>query len=303
LNHPFCENFMEWINLTGMELKRAAQKGGVVVLPLGSIEAHADHLPLGNDTFKVNAACIEATSRAEPAVLLPPLYYTEVKSMQAAPGAVTLRGRILVDLVLDLCDEAARNGFSKILLVSGHGGNRHWVDFFMTEWLALDRAYSIFFWYMPLLGKPENKKYMETEFDGHGGEAETSLALHLFPQLVKMKGAGRALHPARVPDLRGAVTPFDWVSKWPQAVSGDPFPATAEKGRIFFESAVDAMAEVIEAVRADQMTSQFQQKYQKARRAPVWPTVLGPRAKSRVDRKKQSARRAGALNSGDRYEH
>jgi creatinine amidohydrolase len=273
---------MEWVNLTGMELKRVARKGGVVLLPLGSIEAHADHLPLGNDTFKVQAACIQAASRSEPAVILPPLYYTEVKSMQAAPGAVTLRGQLLVDLTLDLCDEAARNGFAKILLVSGHGGNRHWVDYFMTQWLALDRTYSIYSWYLPLLGKPENQKHMETPFDGHGGEAETSLALHLFPHLVKLKGAGRALQPAPIPELGGAVTPFDWVSKWPQAVSGDPFPATAAKGRIFFESAVESLRGVIEAVRADRMTPAFQKKYQKARRAPHWPTPLGTPAKGRT---------------------
>lgn len=281
------EVFMEWVNLTGTELKRAAKKGGVVVLPLGSIEAHADHLPLGNDTFKVNAACIRAATGAEPAVLLPPLYYTEVKSMQAAPGAVTLRGRILIDLTLDLCDEAARNGFSKVLLVSGHGGNRHWVDFFMTDWLSLDRPYSIYFWYMPLLGKAENQKHMETPFDGHGGEAETSLALHLYPHLVKMKGAGRALQSAPTPELRGAVTPFEWVSKWPQAVSGDPFPATAAKGRIFFESAVESLTAVIEAVRGDRMTPEFQKKYQKARRTPAWPTALGLRAKGRMTEKKR----------------
>lgn len=285
---------MEWVNLTGSELKRAAQRNGVVLLPLGSIEAHADHLPLGNDTFKVDRACIRAAALAEPAVILPALYYTEVKSMQAAPGAVTLRGEVLTGLVLDLCDEAARNGFAKIILVSGHGGNRHWISYFMTQWLALGRDYTIYYWYMPLLGKTENQKYMETPFDGHGGEAETSLALHLFPEWVKMKGAGKYAHAAPVPELCGAVTPFEWVSQWPQAVSGDPFPATAAKGRIFFESAVDSLRAVIEAVRQDRMTPTFQRKYQAARRAPSWPTRLGARAKGRGSaRDLKSDRNAG----------
>ena len=51
----------------------------------------------------------------------------------------------------------------------------------MTDWMGLDRAYSLYFWYMPLLGRVDNQRFMETPFDGHGGEAETSLALHLFP--------------------------------------------------------------------------------------------------------------------------
>lgn len=272
---------MEWVNLTGSELKRAAQKGGVAVLPMGSIEAHADHLPLGNDTFKVHMACIKAAKRTEPTVILPPLFYTEVKSMQAAPGAVTLRGKVIFELVLDICDEAARNGFSKIVLVSGHGGNSHWVNFFLREWLALERKYMIYFWYMPLLGKPENKKHMETPADGHGGEAETSLALHLFPHLVKMKGAAASLTPAPTPQLCGASTPLDWMANWPQAISGDPFPATAEKGRIFFESAVEAMSAMISAVKADRMSARFLEKYRKARQAPNWPTALGPKARGR----------------------
>lgn len=272
---------MEWINLTSSELQQAARQRAVAVLPLGSIEAHAAHLPLGNDTMKVNAACIQAAALAEPTVVLPPLFYTEVKSMQAAPGAITLRGRVLVDLALDICDETARNGLSKILLVSGHGGNRHWVDFFMTEWLVLDRPYSIYFWYMPLLGKPENQKHMDSAFDGHGGEAETSLALHLYPRLVKMKGAHRALKPMPQTELHGALTPFGWVSAWPQAVSGDPYPSTAAKGKIFFDGAVESLQSVIQAIRADRQTPVFQKKFQKARRSPTWPTVLGDRPKRR----------------------
>ncbi|MCG3148637.1 MAG: hypothetical protein PCFJNLEI_02082 [Verrucomicrobiae bacterium] len=266
---------MEWINLTSGELKQTTRKNAVAVLPMGSIEAHAAHLPLGNDTMKVNAGCLRAAALAEPAVVLPPLFYTEVKSMQAAPGAITLRGRVLNDLALDICDEIARNGFKKILLVSGHGGNRHWVDYFMTEWLVLDRSYSLYFWYMPLTGKPENQKHMESGFDGHGGEAETSLALHLYPELVKMKGAHRALKAMPADPLCGAVTPFAWVSAWPQAISGDPYPSTAAKGKIFFDGAVDSLRAVINAVRADRSTPAFQKKFQKARRAPTWPTKLG----------------------------
>ena len=156
----------------------------------------------------------------------------------------------------------------------------------MTEWLALDRPYSIYFWYLPLLGKPENQQHMQTPFDGHGGEAETSLALHLFPQLVKMKGARAARQSESAPQLQGALTPFDWVLRWPQAVSGDPFPATAAKGRIFFDSAVAALKAIIEAVRADQQTPAFQRQYQKARRTPNWPTTLGKRSGRKIRGKK-----------------
>lgn len=271
---------MEWVNITGSELIQAARKHGLALLPMGSIEAHADHLPLGNDTFKVHRACVDAAAQ-ETAVVLPPLYYTEVRSMQAAPGAISMRGRVLIDGVLDICDEVARNGFEKVLLVSGHGGNRHWIDFFMTEWLSLGRNYSIYYWYMPLLAEESNKALMESAFDGHGGEVETSIALHLFPNLCKLKGRWRATQPAPVPDLKQVTTPYEWVARWPQAVSGDPLPATAEKGRVFYSSAVKALCEAIRAVKGDTFTPTFQERYQQARKSPSWPVALGANSSDR----------------------
>ena len=266
---------MEWVNITGSELIQAARRHGLALLPLGSIEAHADHLPLGNDTFRVHRACVDAAAQ-EAAVVLPPLYYTETRSMQAAPGAISMRSRVLIDSVLDICDEVARNGFEKILLVSGHGGgNRHWIDFFMTEWLSLGRKYCVYCWHMPLLGEEANKSLMESAFDGHGGEAETSMALHLFPGLCKLKGRWRATQAAAVPDLKGVTTPYDWMARWPQAVSGDPVPATAEKGRVFYDSGVKALCAAIRAVKGDTFTSAFQERYQQARKSPSWPVALG----------------------------
>ena len=256
---------MEWVNLTSSALKKAAKKGLPVILPVGSIEAHSDHLPLGNDTFKAYRTCIEAAKK-EPAVVLPPLFYTYVKSMETHCGAITLDGKLLVELVEKIADETARNGFKKILIASGHGGNNAWLHYLRNDIMDRQKPYILYTLYIPLLAFPEYKKHMGTEFDGHGGEVETSIALHLFPELCKMKNLKKAIKPAIPPDYAGgAAGPYDWIAAWPGALSGDPSCASAEKGKIFFEGCVKLLASVIKQVKKDKYMENFMLKYNKLR--------------------------------------
>ncbi|MEI7437676.1 MAG: creatininase family protein [bacterium] len=251
---------MEWTKLTPGALKAAASECGLAVLPLGSIEAHAGHLPLGNDTFKAERTCLEA-AEAEPAVVLPPLYYTDVASMRPTIGAISVRLEVIIDLVLDICDEAARNGFRKILLVSGHGGNASWLAYLRRRLLDRPPAYLVYTYYIELLGGEANRALMETPFDGHGGEVETSIALHLFPQWVDLSGRIEATTPAESPDLAGAMTPFDWPIRWPKAISGNPFPATADKGKIFYESNLRQLVACLRKVKEDTATPRFKDSF------------------------------------------
>ncbi len=261
---------MKWTELTSRGLMHAADECGLAVVPFGSIEAHAAHLPLGNDTFKVERTCLDAAQR-EPAVVLPSLYYTDVSSMLAVRGAITLRTEVLMDMTLDICDEIARNGFPKILLVSGHGGNTAWLGVLRNRLLETPRPYLLYTYYVQLLGGEENKALMETEFDFHGGEVETSIALHLFPELVDLDGRIAAPQPATDLDLGGAISPYKFPIHWPRAVSGDPFPATAEKGRQFYEGNVRQLAECMAKVKADQESARFKELYESRSRKPPAP--------------------------------
>ncbi len=66
---------MQWVNLTSSALEEAMRAGLPAVLPLGSIEAHSDHLPLGNDTFSIERTCIRAAETEAAVVLPPPLIF------------------------------------------------------------------------------------------------------------------------------------------------------------------------------------------------------------------------------------
>lgn len=256
---------MQWVNLTSSALQEAMRAGLPAVLPLGSIEAHSDHLPLGNDTFKVERTCIQA-AEIEGAVVLPPIYYTDVKSMQMRCGAIDMDGQILVPMVERICDEVSRNGFRKILLASGHGGNGRWMNFLRNEMMGRGKEYIMYTYYVPLLADPEKDKHlMQSASDGHGGEVESSLALHLFPELTHMERHEIATEASNALDFGGAATPYDFAAAWPKALSGDPSHATAEKGRHFFESCVAALVNVLRKIKIDTSMAAFQEEFNKRR--------------------------------------
>ncbi len=235
-----------------------------VVLPVGSIEAHSDHLPLGNDTFKIERACLEA-ARIEEAVILPPLYYTDVKPMKLHCGAIDMDVRVILKLVEKICDEVGRNGFRKILIASGHGGNGHWMGVLRSHLADRCKNYCLYTFYVSLLADSEKDGRLisgNCPFDFHGGELETSIALHLFPELTHMERHEIAGEKEKSPDLGGALTPFDFPIAWPKALSGDPSNATAEKGKILFESEVSALVSVLRKIKADTTTPEFKLEYE-----------------------------------------
>jgi len=237
---------------------------GVCIIPLGSIEKHGDHLPMGTDNFLVHQTAVLA-SKIEPVVVFPPIMFTENCEAANNPGAIAVKPNVYFNLLESLCDEVARNGFKKIILLNGHGGNEFFLRFFVQTILGKGKDYVV---YLPL---PETlrdedveKKILETTFDYHAGESETSRLLYLYPELVK-RGAiptkpGSPLKRSKVP---GIVTPVDWFSDFPEHYAGDARLATLEKGRRLVENVVKNLVEVIRKVKADDTTLTLLQEYQK----------------------------------------
>lgn len=259
---------MEWEKMTAPELVKAVDATkGVCIIPLGSLEKHGDHLPIGTDNFLIHQKAVLA-SKIEPVVVFPTVMFTENKEAKNNPGAIAVETNLYFQLLESLCDEVARNGFKKIILVSGHGGNRFFLRFFVQTILDKGKDYAV---YLPerLLDPDMLEKTLETAFDYHAGESETSQMLYLHPELVKVDAIptepGNPLKRSKVP---GIVTPVDWFSDYPEHYAGDARPATSEKGRLLVENAVKNLVEVIRKVKADDTTLTLLQEYQKKQR--VW---------------------------------
>jgi creatinine amidohydrolase len=245
---------MQWEQLTSTDLGRAARETGVCILAAGVLERHSEHLPLGTDYLNAHAIACLAAGR-EPAVVFPPFYFGQIYEARCFPGAVTLRPQLLLELCLGVFDEIARNGFPKIILYNGHGGNHYFFGFLAQCTLWEEKPYAL---YVPSQSSfPERaarrQAILDTEHHGHACECETSMTLANHPELVKMERVpGEPARPmGRAKGLQGAYTGIGWYSDYPEHYAGDARPATREKGLALREMAVEELAEAIAAIKAD----------------------------------------------------
>jgi len=209
-----------------------------VILPVGSLEEHGPHLPLGLDTMHA-LALAEHTARLRPCLVAPPLFYGLCRSSSQHPGTVGITGSTLRALIHDIGVSLWRQGVHNLCLLTGHAGTTHQAALVeagegLLEQTGLEVAVVCV---LDLLD--EAASLLQCPGDSHAGEVETSLALHLWPQLVK-GGAPKAF-----PTFPRFRLVRDKLSHWPSGVWGDPGPASAEKGRKFLEIEAQALAAVL----------------------------------------------------------
>lgn len=232
----------------------AAGPGVVAIQPIGAIEHHGPHLPLATDAIiaeAVGAAVVEARPDL-PLSLLPTISYGVSSEHTWAPGTISLSPVNLLGLLDDLGASLARARVPRLVFLNGHGGNsallrvacreirvRHGLlTFLMHPHLPVDQ------------GSSHGGADPEEGFAIHGGAGETSMVLHLRPDLVDMNRAAPHL-PRWLAEYRyigfGGEVSFGWTSADVDAsgVIGDPTLASAEQGKAAFEACVERMGDAL----------------------------------------------------------
>jgi creatinine amidohydrolase len=246
---------MRFTDLTGPQVA-ALPADTVAVLPLGAIEQHGPHLPVSTDhvtaTAAAEAAVAAATTAGVPCVLLPGLAYTKSDEHHAFPGSLWLSWDTLMRTLVDLGRSLAASGITRLLFVNGHGGNSALGQVACRQ-LRREFGLRTFFAHLSVPADQGGRSSAESEYGMgiHGGHGETSLMLHLRPDLVQMDLAVR-----RVPEgLRefsligfGKPVSFGWLSEdfGPDGHVGDPTGATAEHGKAVFEAGVGQLVRVLD---------------------------------------------------------
>lgn len=244
-----------WDELSRGEIAQMRDDRALVVMPVGSLEQHGAHLPIGTDTCLATRVCEEAAMMAGVGDVL----LLRAFSVGFSPhhtnfaGTVTVRLQTLLALIGDLVRSVWSQGFGKILVVNGHGGNAAPIKALQTE-LAVDGCWfgACSYWDLMQSDLPGILEGARKGV-GHSCEFETSIMLYLDPDSVDMKKAVSDLRPAWNPDLSEdplarAGAPFaPFFHSDSSGVLGEAALATKEKGERLFRTAATKLARYMEA--------------------------------------------------------
>jgi creatinine amidohydrolase len=262
---------MKWENLTTPQFIKAVETcEGVCLLPLGVLEKHGNHLPLGTDIFIARELACRA-AELEPAIVFPAYFFTQIFEARHTPGTVGINSRVMYDLLETTCDEIARNGLKKIILVNGHGGNRYFLPHFVMLQLERPRDYVV---YLPKPGiglRDEELRQAWAEMreskirDEHAGEGETSMMMAIHPELVDTStlpsDEGQALNRLSHLEEADLYTAISWYADFPHHYSGQGEYGTAEKGEFLLDAMAKRLATLIRVVKDDTQAAALQQEF------------------------------------------
>jgi creatinine amidohydrolase len=252
--------------LTAPDFVTAVEKSnGVCIIPMGIMEKHGAHLPLGTDMINIREVVARAAMQ-EYVVVFPPYYFGQINEARQQPGTLAYSPQLTWDILQETCDELARNGFSKIILVNGHGGNNDFLHYFIFSQNASPKSYALYL-YEPSLSEEVTEKVekmLQSELeDMHAGEKETSEMLAIRPDLVKLTRAQEQSGEdmARLSNLSSFFTAQWWYARFPNHYAGDAAPANAELGNFLVDEKVRHLAEAIKEVKADTSLRKLQEQY------------------------------------------
>ncbi len=218
------------------EATRAAR---VAVLPVGSFEQHGAHLPLVTDTV-VACAIAQALASTYDLFLLPPVTISCSHEHAGWRGTVSIRSTTLAAIIADVVESLDQAGVGKLVLVNGHGGN-YVLSNAVQESNVRDRRLTLFpgrhDWDAARAAAGLTSNGHD---DMHAGELETSLLLHLRPELVR-SGYEHADHFTERPHL--LMLGMDGYTT--SGVVGQPSLSTPAKGRAILDSLTTSFADTL----------------------------------------------------------
>ncbi|WP_373652371.1 creatininase family protein [Schlesneria sp. DSM 10557] len=237
--------------LTRTESRTAAEKT-LVVWPVGAIEQHGPHLPVGTDTFTIEFLTRQAAEKASSEIsvhVAPTLPFGSSHHHLPFGGTMSLTTQTYYRMVYELAESLIVCGYRKIFVLNGHGGNHELVQLVARD-LALNYPVSMAaasYWTIAWDALVELNAHNDCRLPGHAGKFETSLMMALRPDLVHEPRPHRD-HTGST-DPRGFVRPYraEHHGTW-QAIDGftdSPDRGTSELGRSWLDATVDTLAKAM----------------------------------------------------------
>lgn len=238
---------VHWQEMWRHELLAALDDDPVVIVPVGSVEQHGPHCPMDVDISHTQALAVETARAIDdfPVIVAPPIWIGLTHYNMGEVGTITASVETWIALVSEICRSIWANGFKRIILLNGHGGNRD-IQRVVSIKLAEEDI-----WVLPITHWEmawdvlRNEADTDHGFIGHGGEWETSLQLFLRPELIdRERMVADAERSGFSADIQ-AFTGFpERRREREHGVHGDPTTASAAKGERLFTAAKEALIEV-----------------------------------------------------------
>ncbi len=240
-----------WLDeLSTIEAAEAAKAGKVIIFPVGSVEEHGEHLPLLTDSVQAEYIALEVAKKTG-CLVAPPFRYGIVNAGRNFAGTLTIQFDTLLCLVRDVLSELSRNGFNRIIVISGHAGSSHMAALKLA-------AQEIVRQNGEENGKQRTRVMVLSDFDfaeelaaeladpkdGHAGTLETSRMMDICPDLIKSKGV-----PSRneMPRFEVVLHPEQY---FPTGVHGDPTAASKEKGQKINAHVIKQVVKLVEEIQS-----------------------------------------------------
>ncbi len=238
-------------DLSGAEVTEMITESAVIIQPVGAVEQHGPHLPLSVDhviAHEAAAALVSDHGDALDLWVLPTMSVSKSNEHAWSPGTLWLSAETMLAVLSDIGRCVATTAAKTLVFLNGHGGNTALLNVACRE---LRLAYGLkTFVVHPFVPADHGGKSPEAELGMgiHGGHQETSVFMHLRPELVRLDRATRNVpeHLAQNKYARfGGMVSFGWLSNdfGPEGHIGDPTTANAAEGKQLFEKAVDLLGE------------------------------------------------------------
>ena len=283
---------MKWEYLREEEFKGAIeQSGGLCVMCLGCLEKHGQHLPVGTDSLKGDKIVELAAEKAGVMMFPTAMWLGDVSSSHIFEnpdkhekhGFIGMNPKTLLKVLEELCDEIARNGFTKILLCTSHGGNSALVSLFHRAHFYKKKKYAVMDCkaydfanqlqpeniakvarenpeYLPMITEEDLKtldRFAETGTGGgHADFKETMLVYGTYPDLVapdRFEACdGNSTNRLVFPANSGVSSYASWLANYPTVLSGYPSTGcTRTIGEAAVKMSVDRLADIFTQLKND----------------------------------------------------
>jgi creatinine amidohydrolase len=231
--------------LTYIEIGKLISKGNdIVILPVGTVEAHGPHLPLGTDVM-IPCKIAEKLAEVVDGLIAPPIYYGITRSLVGYTGSLTVPPDTFTQYVKAILLSLAKHGFKKAIVINGHGGHVNELKDIATEvWSESKLMTVMFHWWIAL------EQYTKDFFKEQGGHAavdETAMMLAIDESLVKEKLYSEDASAT----LMQGVDVFPFYGPVILYKRGEGFPEfDTSKSAQYFEGVISHTIEIIKEILA-----------------------------------------------------